>query len=116
MITRRLNEEIQNKFGTQKALAQAIGAKDGSYIAAYTSGRSIIGNVMQKKFRDAGLDVDYILYGSGKSSTTSMDYEQCSAQLVNMQAKLAELMKDMAEMSKMMRNLQNAQDKSDDNT
>ena len=116
LIARRLKEAIQEKYGTQIALARAIGAADGSYLSPYVSGRSVMGNVLQKKLRDAGLDVDYILYGSSKSVSQALNYEQCNAKLIEMQAKLTELASDMVEMSKMMRNLQSAQDKSDDNT
>ena len=116
LIARRLKEAIQEKYGTQIALARAIGAADGSYLSPYVSGRSVMGNVLQKKLRDAGLDVDYILYGSGKSVSQALNYEQCNAKLIEMQAKLTELASDMVEMSKMMRNLQSDQGKSDDNT
>ncbi|UZJ39971.1 hypothetical protein OO185_02400 [Prosthecochloris sp. SCSIO W1102] len=112
LIARRLKEEIQDKYGTQIALSKAIGAADGSYLSPYVSGRSVMGNVLQKKLRDAGLDVDYILYGSGKSDPQSLNYEQCNAKLIEMQAKLTELASDMVEMSKMMRNMRSDQDKS----
>lgn len=110
-----MKEEIQERYGTQIALAKAIGAADGSYLSPYVSGRSVMGNVLQKKLRDAGLDVDYILYGSGKSDPRVLNYEQCNTKLIEMQAKLNELASDMVEMSKMMHNLRSDPGKSGDN-
>lgn len=101
-VARRLVAEIQRVFGTQIALAKAMGAKDSTGLTPYVKGKCMPGNVMQKKLRDAGLDVDYIMYGREENAPNSERIEACKQRMSDMQAKISEISKELKEISAIM--------------
>jgi transcriptional regulator with XRE-family HTH domain len=61
-ISVRLREEIQRRYGTMKALADAIG-RSLQYVNIYASGINSPGPKVRELLRKAGLDVAYIMTG-----------------------------------------------------
>jgi hypothetical protein len=104
---KRFREVIREQFGTQIALAKAIGAKDGSYLTPYVNGRSMIGKILRKKLEAVGIDVDYIIGGKRKGETSCSEqnrelYDQCVEKIHEIQMKLMELSTDVIEVNKMI--------------
>lgn len=113
-IGRRLLEEIQRKYGTQKALALHLGYKDGTIFTRYVKGASIPRNIMQQKLREAGLDIDYIMYGKDQASEgEAYNMVACKARMKELQAKMLEVTAEMAEISAMMERMEERCDTSD---
>ena len=103
----RFRDVIREQFGTQIALAKAIGAKDGSYLTPYVKGRSMIGKILRKKLEDVDVDVDYIITGrkKGEGSCSEQNqevYDQCVGKILEIQQKLMELSTDVLEVNKMI--------------
>ena len=106
---KRFREVIREQFGTQIALAKAIGAKDGSYLTPYVNGRSMIGKILRKKLESVGIDVDYVIGGRRKEgdpgSCTEQNreiYDLCTDKILDIQKKLMELSTDVLEINKMI--------------
>ena len=111
----RFREVIREQFGTQIALAKAIGAKDGSYLTPYVKGRSVIGKILRKKLEDVGVDVDYIITGRRKgegfcSEQNQEVYDQCVGKILEIQQKLMELSTDVLEVNKMISSIKKCVD------
>ena len=103
----RFREVIREQFGTQIALAKAIGAKDGSYLTPYVNGRSMVGKILRKKLEAVGIDVDYIIGGKRKGADSCSEqnkvvYDQCIGKILEIQKKLMELSTDVLEVNKMI--------------
>ena len=118
-MAERFRQVIKDQFGTQIALARAIGVKDGSYLTPYVTGRSMIGGILRKKLEGVGIDVDYIMTGrkqellpgeDGDDNSTSNDVlcEQCASKLMDIQGKLVELNAAVLEVNKMVAHLKKA--------
>lgn len=97
-MAERFRKVIKEQFGTQIALARAIGVKDGSYLTPYVTGRSMIGGILRKKLEGVGVDVDYIVTGRNKdmlledpSDGHEVLCEHCTSKLMDIQSKLLEL-------------------------
>ncbi|MCX6178613.1 MAG: helix-turn-helix transcriptional regulator [Chlorobiaceae bacterium] len=106
---KRFREVIREQFGTQIALAKAIGAKDGSYLTPYVNGRSMIGKILRKKLEIVGIDVDYVIGGRRKEGDPGSCAEQnreiydlCTDKILDIQKKLMELSTDVLEINKMI--------------
>ncbi|TCD47199.1 helix-turn-helix transcriptional regulator [Chlorobium sp. N1] len=115
-MAERFRQVIKDQFGTQIALARAIGVKDGSYLTPYVTGRSMIGGILRKKLEGVGIDVDYIMTGrkqelllgeDGQDDSDSNDVicEQCASKLMDIQSKLVELNAAVLEVNKMVAHL-----------
>jgi len=111
-MAERFRKVIKDQFGTQIALARAIGVKDGSYLTPYVTGRSMIGGILRKKLEGVGIDVDYILTGRGKdqsleesSGGTEALCENCASKLMDIQSKLVELNSAVLEVNQMLSRL-----------
>jgi hypothetical protein len=112
---KRFREVIREQFGTQIALAKAIGAKDGSYLTPYVNGRSMIGKILRKKLEIVGIDVDYILGAKRKGESSCSDqnrelYDQCVGKILEIQKKLMELSTDVLEVNKMISSIKKCDD------
>jgi len=115
-MAERFRKVIQDQFGTQIALARAIGVKDGSYLTPYVTGRSMIGGILRKKLEKVGIDVDYILTGRMKESqeapvqvepvTNEELFEQCASKVMDIQGRLLELNAAVLEVNQMLGRLQ----------
>lgn len=115
-MAERFRKVIQDQFGTQIALARAIGVKDGSYLTPYVTGRSMIGGILRKKLEKVGIDVDYILTGRMKKSqeapvqvepvTNEELFEQCANKVMDIQGRLLELNAAVLEVNQMLGRLQ----------
>lgn len=108
-MAERFRKVIKDQFGTQIALARAIGVKDGSYLTPYVTGRSMIGGILRKKLEGVGIDVDYILTGRKRDlssdeepATNDVLCEQCANKLMDIQDKLVELNAAVLEVNKML--------------
>jgi hypothetical protein len=111
----RFREVIREQFGTQIALAKAIGAKDGSYLTHYVNGRSMIGKILRKKLEAVGIDVDYIITGRRKGEGSCSEknqelYDQCVGKILEIQKKLTELSSDVIEVNKMISSIKKCVD------
>jgi hypothetical protein len=111
----RFREVIREQFGTQIALAKAIGAKDGSYLTHYVNGRSMIGKILRKKLEAVGIDVDYIITGRRKGEGSCSEknqevYDQCVGKILEIQKKLTELSSDVIEVNKMISSIKRCMD------
>lgn len=111
----RFREVIREQFGTQIALAKAIGAKDGSYLTHYVNGRSMIGKILRKKLEAVGIDVDYIITGRrmGERSCSEKNqelYDQCVGKILEIQKKLTELSSDVIEVNKLISSIKKCVD------
>jgi len=108
-MAERFRQVIKEKFGTQIALARAIGVKDGSYLTPYVTGRSMIGSILRKKLELVGIDVDYIITGRKQELAqgeglpdNEMLCEQCANKLLDIQGKLLELNAAVLEVNQML--------------
>lgn len=111
----RFREVIREQFGTQIALAKAIGASDGSYLTHYVNGRSMIGKILRKKLEAVGIDVDYIITGRRKGEGSCSEknqelYDQCVGKILEIQKKLTELSSDVIEVNKMISSIKKCVD------
>ena len=64
-IQARLREFVETNFSSQKEFADKIGMSPQS-VTAYLSGRRIPGGIFQRKLRELGADVDYIMTGESR--------------------------------------------------
>ncbi len=94
-IGKRLSEEIERMFGSQKEAAQAIGAATGSYFRPYLEGKSRPGMTFRKRLGEAGFDVDYIMTGQ-KNKT--LNKEEVKQSFEKLQSKLENLSNDLKEL------------------
>lgn len=112
-MAERFRQVIKEQFGTQIALARAIGVKDGSYLTPYVTGRSMIGGILRKKLEDVGIDVDYIMTGRKEPlaleeeapAGNEMLCELCSSKIQDIQGKLLELSAEVHEVNQMISRL-----------
>jgi len=115
-VAERFKRVIKKQFGTQVALAKAIGVKHGSYLTPYVTGRSMIGSILRKKLEDVGVDVDYIMTGrddtlalaEDPSTETEKHCELCASKIQNIQGRLLELNSEVYEVNKLLGRLQKA--------
>lgn len=108
-MAERLRQVIKDDFGTQIALAKAIGVKDGSYLTPYVTGRSMIGSILRKKLEGVGIDVDYVMTGRKQDLASGQEadgntllIEQCAEKLLDLQGKLLALHADVLEIHQML--------------
>lgn len=109
-MAERFRQVIKEQFGTQIALARAIGVKDGSYLTPYVTGRSMIGGILRKKLEDVGIDVDYIMTGRKEPlalgeeppAEDEMLCELCASKIQDIQGKLLELSAEVHEVNQMI--------------
>jgi hypothetical protein len=109
-MAERFRQVIKEQFGTQIALARAIGVKDGSYLTPYVTGRSMIGGILRKKLEDVGIDVDYIMTGRKEPlalgeeppAGNEMLCELCASKIQDIQGKLLELSAEVHEVNQMI--------------
>jgi hypothetical protein len=108
-MAERFRQVIREQFGTQIALARAIGVKDGSYLTPYVTGRSMIGSILRKKLEGVGIDVDYIMTGRKEESKLAeeppgdeMLVELCTNKIQDIQGKLLELSSAVHEVNQMI--------------
>jgi hypothetical protein len=107
-MAERFRQVIKDQFGTQIALARAIGVKDGSYLTPYVTGRSMIGSILRKKLEVVGIDVDYILTGRKEEIAMSEEsagdgtLETCASKIQDIQGKLLELSSSVHEVNQML--------------
>jgi hypothetical protein len=108
-MAERFRTVIKEQFGTQIALARAIGVKDGSYLTPYVTGRSMIGGILRKKLESVGIDVDYIVTGRNKGQSIDEQSdghealcEHCASKLMEIQSKLVELNSAVLEVNQML--------------
>ncbi|HHE07948.1 MAG TPA: XRE family transcriptional regulator [Chlorobaculum parvum] len=112
-MAERFRQVIKEQFGTQIALARAIGVKDGSYLTPYVTGRSMIGGILRKKLEDVGIDVDYIMTGRKEPlglgeeppAEDEMLCELCASKIQDIQGKLLELSAEVHEVNQMISRL-----------
>lgn len=112
-MAERFRQVIKEQFGTQIALARAIGVKDGSYLTPYVTGRSMIGGILRKKLEDVGIDVDYIMTGRKEPLAlgeeppvgNEMLCELCASKIQDIQGKLLELSAEVHEVNQMISRL-----------
>ena len=112
-MAERFRQVIKEQFGTQIALARAIGVKDGSYLTPYVTGRSMIGGILRKKLEDVGIDVDYIMTGRKEPlalgeeppAENEMLCELCASKIHDIQGKLLELSAEVHEVNQMISRL-----------
>jgi hypothetical protein len=112
-MAERFRQVIKEQFGTQIALARAIGVKDGSYLTPYVTGRSMIGGILRKKLEDVGIDVDYIMTGRKEPlalgeeppAENEMLCELCASKIQDIQGKLLELSAEVHEVNQMISRL-----------
>ncbi|WP_157098418.1 helix-turn-helix transcriptional regulator [Chlorobaculum limnaeum] len=108
-MAERFRQVIKEQFGTQIALAKAIGVKDGSYLTPYVTGRSMIGGILRKKLEGVGIDVDYIMTGRKEVLALGEEpaeqeslYEECARKINDIQGKLLELSASVHEVNQMI--------------
>ncbi|MBO8093798.1 MAG: helix-turn-helix transcriptional regulator [Prosthecochloris sp.] len=110
-MAERFRKVIKDQFGTQIALARAIGVKDGSYLTPYVTGRSMIGGILRKKLEDVGIDVDYIMTGRREETTSAVEQDEehlcelCTSKIMEIQSKLVELNNAVLEVNQMVNKL-----------
>jgi transcriptional regulator with XRE-family HTH domain len=71
-IANRLREQALAKYGSLKALADAIG-KTQQYLNVYLSGINAPGPKFRELLRKAGLDVAYIITGRREGAATAQE-------------------------------------------
>jgi hypothetical protein len=108
----RFREEIKKKFKTQIALCKAIGAKDGSYVTGYVTGKNRIGNILREKLEAVGIDVNYILYGkkkpdvegatSGSSKEVSTMLFECTELIFQLQNTVIDMNRELVEVNQLL--------------
>ena len=110
----RLREEIKKKFKTQIALCKAIGAKDGSYVTGYVTGKNRIGNIFREKLEAVGIDVNYILYGNkdeeqpiipGSSRMASTLLFECTEKIFHLQRSVIDMNKELLNVNQLLESL-----------
>jgi hypothetical protein len=107
-MAERFRQVIKEQFGTQIALARAIGVKDGSYLTPYVTGRSMIGSILRKKLEGVGIDVDYIMTGRKDGIAMAEEpagdgtLEECASKIQDIQGKLLELSSAVHEVNQMI--------------
>ncbi len=62
LVSNRLRQLVAYKFGTQAALARALDVKPQT-LTKYLSGEYLPGNTIQRKLRQLGVDVEYLMTG-----------------------------------------------------
>ncbi len=100
-VGKRLSEEIEEKYGSLRGAAQAIGAASGSYFRPYIAGDSRPGMTLRKKLANAGIDVNYVMTGKKTSVPIDKSDEQDAVKksVEDMQARLALLNTDLANLA-----------------
>ncbi len=74
-VSKRLNEELRDKFGTITEASKAAGGKNASYFGSYLSGRAGLGQMVIKKLEKMGIDVDYVLNGREETLGQNTTYD-----------------------------------------
>ena len=100
-IGKRLSEEIEQKFGSLKGAALAIGVASGAYFRPYIAGTSKPGMTLRNKLKKAGVDVDYVMTGkrisvpsvkSDEQNELKKSIEDIQSQIVHINDELTELL------------------------
>jgi hypothetical protein len=98
----RLSAEIEQKYGSLKKAADAMGLKTGgAHLRPYLIGESKPGMSLRSKMRDAGLDVVYIMTGKRDSHINDVDVKKSFDDL---QERLESLSSDLQRLSKSITN------------
>lgn len=99
-IGKRLSEEILSRYKSKREFALSIGVSPQA-LQDYLKGKTTPGRQMLEKFKKAGLDINYILYGeaSGEGSirhSEPAEASQLRAELQQLRSEIAQLRHELA--------------------